>query len=43
MVSYKKKFYDVLVIDMPLNELYKSKELIEDLSILSNSNLLDDI
>jgi hypothetical protein len=35
--------YDVLVVDFPLKEIYKSDELLEDISVLLNTKLIDEI
>ncbi len=34
--------YDILVVDFPMKELYKSDELVKDISVLLNSSLLDE-
>lgn len=43
VVSHQKKFYDVLVVDLTMKEIYSSQELLEDLSVVFNSTLLDEI
>lgn len=43
VVSYQKKFFDILVVDLPMKELYKSDDILEDLSVLLNSQIIDEV